>query len=138
MRAIAENPGVAALPAASLVWLLAGAALLVGLTGWVAGLVPARLLTLLLVAPVAEEAVFRAGLQEALLRNHCLPWTANIATALVFGLAHAVMRHDPAAMVAVLPALLIGACYERWRQLRLCIVLHAAMNAAWIVGVTGL
>jgi len=31
-----------------------------------------------------------------------------------------------------LPALLIGAVYNRWRQLRWCVLLHAGMNAVWL------
>ncbi len=92
-----------------------------------------RLTMLLLLAPLLEETVFRAGLQEALLRRwRRLPWLANTATAAAFGLAHAAVRADATALVAALPALLIGAVYQRTGRLRYCVVLHAAMNAAWL------
>jgi membrane protease YdiL (CAAX protease family) len=126
--------GISGWPTAG--WVL-GSALVTaaGLAGLAAGLSPARLAMLLLIGPLAEEAVFRAGLQEALLRRGVIALSANLLTALAFGLAHAVARGDIAALAVVAPALLIGASYGRWRQLRLCVALHAALNAAWI-GVT--
>lgn len=92
-----------------------------------------RVLTLLLLAPLLEEAIFRAGLQEALLRRwQSHPRLANVATAAAFGLAHVVIRADFAAFSVALPALLIGEVYQRTGRLRLCVALHAAMNATWL------
>lgn len=92
-----------------------------------------RLAMLLVLAPLLEETVFRAGLQEALLRRwHALPHAANAVTAAAFGVAHAIVRSDAAAFGVALPALLIGAVYQRTGRLRLCVALHAAMNAAWL------
>jgi membrane protease YdiL (CAAX protease family) len=94
---------------------------------------PQRLWMLLLVAPLAEEAVFRAGLQEVLLRRWQAPLAANLWTALTFGLAHALVRADPGALAVAAPALLIGWVYGRTRRLRDCVALHAAMNALWLM-----
>jgi membrane protease YdiL (CAAX protease family) len=91
-----------------------------------------RVGVLLFLAPLAEEAVFRAGLQEALLRRWDAPVVCNAVTALAFGLAHVVARGDASAFAAAIPALLIGAVYGRRRQLRWCVALHAGMNAAWL------
>lgn len=92
-----------------------------------------RLAMVLVLAPLLEETVFRAGLQEALLRHWSrTPWLANAASAAAFGLAHALVRADAAAFAVALPALLIGAVYQRTGRLRQCVVLHAAMNAAWL------
>lgn len=92
-----------------------------------------RVLTLLLLAPLLEEAIFRAGLQEALLRRwQSHPCLVNAATAAAFGLAHVAIRVDLAAFSVALPALLIGEVYQRTGRLRLCVALHAAMNAAWL------
>lgn len=92
-----------------------------------------RLAVLLLLAPVLEEAVFRAGLQEALLRRwHGLPLPANAVTAAAFGLAHVIMRGEAAAFAVVLPALLIGAIYQRTRSVTACAAMHAAMNGLWL------
>ena len=92
-----------------------------------------RMVMLLVLAPLLEETVFRAGLQEALLRRwHRASWLANVATAAAFGLAHALVRSDSAAFAVAVPALLIGALYQRTGRLRYCVVLHAAMNALWL------
>ena len=108
--------------------------LLVGVGGAAAhaGAGMQRVWVLLVLAPLIEEAVFRAGLQEALLRRWNAPLWANVFTALAFGLAHAAVRGDAAGFAVAVPALLIGAVYGRWRQLRLCVALHAAMNALWL------
>jgi membrane protease YdiL (CAAX protease family) len=92
-----------------------------------------RLVELLVVAPVLEEVVFRAGLQEALLRCKTAPSLAIALTAAAFGLMHAVLRGQLGSLSVAVPALLIGAVYVRRRQLRYCIALHAAMNALWLV-----
>ena len=91
-----------------------------------------RAWVLLVLAPLAEELVFRAGLQEGLLRRLRPPWVANALTALVFALAHALVRGEAAAFAVVLPALLIGIVYQRWRRVWPCVLLHAAMNAIWL------
>lgn len=114
--------------------LLASAAVLLSATVLVAadqGL--QRLAVLLVLAPVLEESVFRAGLQESLLRRwHGLPFLANAVTAAAFSLAHVIVRGEVAALTVMLPALLIGAVYQRTGRLRLCVALHASMNAAWV------
>ena len=92
-----------------------------------------NIFVLLLAAPVLEEAVFRAGLHEALLRHGAAAWATNVLTAGAFGFAHVALRADAAAWVVVVPALVIGAVYIRWRRLRWCVALHAAMNAVWLV-----
>lgn len=87
---------------------------------------------LLCAAPLLEEAVFRAGLHEALLRHGRGLLLANGLTALAFGTLHVVVRGDAAAFAVALPALAIGWTYGRWRRLRWCVALHAAMNAIWL------
>lgn len=118
-------------------WPLAAALLVllaIGVAATAAGVGAQRVWMLLVLAPLLEEAVFRAGLQDRLLRRARPVWHANLLTALAFGLAHAALRGDPWAFAVALPALLIGRVYERTRQLRLCVALHAAMNALWLVG----
>ena len=114
---------------------LAAAVLAVALSGFAAvtfGGQGPRIAVLLVIAPLAEEALFRAGLHEALLRRRWVPWAANVATALAFGIAHVLVRADPSALAVVLPALVIGQVYTLRRRLRDCVVLHAAMNALWL------
>lgn len=92
-----------------------------------------RLAVLLVLAPLLEEAVFRAGLQEILLRRwHALPLLANAVTAAAFSLAHVIMRGDAAAFAMMLTALVIGVIYERTRSVMACAAVHAAMNGLWL------
>ena len=92
-----------------------------------------RLLVLVAVAPVLEETVFRAGVQEALLRWMRSSLAANVSTAALFAAAHVVARADLQAAWVALPAVAIGALYASGRRLGPCIAMHAAMNAAWLV-----
>jgi membrane protease YdiL (CAAX protease family) len=88
---------------------------------------------MLLIAPVLEEAAFRAGLQEWLLRQRRAPALANLATAGAFVLGHCLLRGLSATSLAVAgPALLLGWVYGRYRSLRLCIALHMLMNLIWL------
>lgn len=88
---------------------------------------------LLVSMPIAEELIFRAGLQEALLRRGLRPLTSSVLTALAFGAAHAVLR-SPWLGLAVLPAsFLLSAVYLRWRRVGPCVAAHAAMNLAWLL-----
>lgn len=96
-----------------------------------AGLGP---LQLLVIAPVLEEIVWRAGLQEALLTRTRWPAAAiNLGVAASFALAHALRAPDSVwAWLTLLPAWVIGQAYQHWRRLGPCIALHAAMNALWL------
>jgi membrane protease YdiL (CAAX protease family) len=91
-----------------------------------------RVLLLLLLAPLLEEAAFRAGLHEALLARRWPAGAANLLTALAFATLHVWVQGNWQAALVVAPALLIGAAYNRWRRVRWCVLLHAAMNAAWL------
>lgn len=91
-----------------------------------------RLCLLLLLAPVLEEVIFRAGVQEALLRSGRSAWFAIVTTAMLFGAVHVTLRADAAAFVVAMPALAIGVVYARTRRVLPCVLLHAAMNAAWV------
>lgn len=97
---------------------------------------PTAWLVLLVLAPVAEEIVFRAGLQHALLerlrgRIAGADLIAVLATAVAFAAAHALARPGAAAWLVGAPALLIGLAYARWQRVDACIGLHALCNAAW-------
>ncbi|MFM2054329.1 MAG: hypothetical protein RL456_2366 [Pseudomonadota bacterium] len=88
---------------------------------------------LLGVAPVAEEIVFRAGLQEGLLRRGWGGPASVLATAAAFGAAHLLARGGGwLAAATALPALALGAVYLRGRRVAPCVALHAAMNGAWM------
>lgn len=132
LRAIARPPtGWGAAAAAVFAALLLVALLAPAVAGLAPDLGAMRLLTLLVLAPVLEETVFRLGLHETLLRRGWRLWGANATVAAAFGLAHALVQGAPGAWAA-LPALLIGLSYGRNRRLAPCVILHAAMNLAWL------
>ena len=101
---------------------------------------PWRALGLLVLASIAEEIVFRGGLQRLLRRwpSGRASWrsisAANALTSAVFALAH-LWNHPPVAALGVLPvSLLLGWAYERSGQ-RLAppIALHLYFNLALLV-----
>jgi membrane protease YdiL (CAAX protease family) len=92
-----------------------------------------RVLLLLLLAPVLEEATFRAGLHEALLTHGWSPAKAVVLTAVAFAALHVLVQGSWQGALVLLPALLIGMAYNRWRSVRWCVLLHAAMNAVWLL-----
>ncbi len=90
-------------------------------------------------APVAEEIIFRRGLHDALLRGLFFdlarePRRANLVTAIVFAAGHCLVRPGYLPLLTFLPALVIGAMFNRFRRLDLCIVAHAVFNLMWLVG----
>ncbi|MEY2894001.1 MAG: hypothetical protein RJA98_3909 [Pseudomonadota bacterium] len=111
-------------------------ALIAGLGG-AAGAPPATL-WLLLGAPLCEEIVFRAGLHEALLRRwpQAHPALPITLTALLFATAHALAHPSALAWAAAtaLPALALGALYQRQRHWLPCAALHALFNLIWLLG----
>jgi membrane protease YdiL (CAAX protease family) len=109
--------------------------LIAGVVSALAGVDPRHIAIVLVLAPLTEEAIARAGVQEFLLRHQSSALRANLATALLFGLAHAVIRNEMLGIAVIAPALLIGAAYSRRRRVRECVALHAAMNALWLVAV---
>jgi membrane protease YdiL (CAAX protease family) len=96
-------------------------------------------LELLVLAPVLEESIFRRGVHEALLRRPEGVGVrgsvlANVATALLFALCHVALQPGALSALTLFPALVIGWIYQNTRRLAPCIVAHAALNAAWMLG----
>lgn len=86
---------------------------------------------LLLLAPLLEEWIIRAGLQEWLLQR-ASPATAVVASALAFSMLHLGSGLTAAALV-FWPGLLFGAAYQRWRDWRWCALIHALCNASALI-----
>jgi membrane protease YdiL (CAAX protease family) len=117
-----------------------------GLAGLAAG--PAWAVPLL-VSPVVEEVVFRLGLQQTLLDRAPAPGLSQrphrlqrlhptVATAAAFAAAHLILRPSLTSALTFLPALAIGAVYERQRRVLPCVALHALFNTVWCLGATRL
>lgn len=88
---------------------------------------PAIVLRLLLLAPLLEEWIVRAGLQAWLLQRSP-PSAAVLASAAGFGALH-LGAGAQAALLVFWPGLLMGLIYQSWRDWRLCAVAHALCNA---------
>ena len=103
---------------------------------------PLRDVALLVLLAVAEEVVFRGGVQPFLLRHHLFapraPRTtvprfagvsaANALTSVLFAAAH-LWAHPPLAALGVLPVSLLGAAYEHsGERLAPPIALHLYFN----------
>lgn len=84
-------------------------------------------------APLAEELVFRAGLQTLLARRIGAV-AAVLASSLLFAAAHVALSPSPVAALTFLPSLALGAVYAASGRLRDAVALHALFNALWMVG----
>ena len=123
-------------------WLTPGALLLAPPVAWAlanAGFglpvtAPVNDLAWLALGAVAEEVVFRGGLQRwaldrpALALRHAGLSRANLLASAAFAAVHLV-NHTPLVALGVLPvSLLLGAVYERSGRLRTPIALHLWFN----------
>lgn len=103
--------------------------------GLLAGLEPRAALVNLLLAPWLEEYLLRAGLQETLRRHHLgsSPAARVLLCALVFAAAHFALRPDLRSAATAIPAVALGAAYERWRCIFPCVWLHGLFNLLWFL-----
>lgn len=91
---------------------------------------PLCLLQLVLLGPLAEELVFRAGIEERMLRRG-LPVVVPVAvSALTFAVVHANVAQGVAAFVV---GIVLGLLYLRTRSLSLCLPAHIANNGLAVV-----
>jgi membrane protease YdiL (CAAX protease family) len=96
------------------------------------------LLTLLLLAPAAEETVFRLGLQrwiDARLSMSAGPLSmSNLLTAVVFGSLHALHHGTPLMVLTMFPSLVCGWVWENnAKQLRYPVLVHAWYNLCLVI-----
>lgn len=103
--------------------------------GLLAGLDPRAALVNLLLAPWLEEYLLRAGLQDTLRRRRpALSASARVLLcAFVFAVAHFALRPDLRSAATAIPAIALGAAYERWRRLLPCAWLHGLFNLIWFL-----
>lgn len=107
-------------------------------TGQLAAPDAGTLVRLLLLAPLLEEWVVRAGLQEWLIRR-ALTGEGNAGVAPVLWSATAFsLLHLGSGWFAVLlvlpPGLMLAMLYQRGRDWRSCALLHCGFNALAIAG----
>lgn len=87
----------------------------------------ATLFRLLLLAPLLEEWIIRAGVQEWLMQRKRKAALVLGLPALAFSALHAASGWQAMAAV-LLPGLAFGWIYLRWRDWRLCALVHALCN----------
>jgi len=105
---------------------------------WILG-DPVRALSLVVAWPLIEEALFRGGIQPALLRTHGgarEAWgvtTANVATSVLFALAHLATQAPEWAAAAFVPSLVFGHFRERYGSIAPGAALHVFYNAGYFL-----
>jgi membrane protease YdiL (CAAX protease family) len=129
----------AALAAGPVAWIALALALNVQPNpAWILG-DPARALSLVVAWPLLEEALFRGGVQPALLRTRWgarEAWgvtTANVATSVLFALAHLATQTPGWAAAAFVPSLVFGHFRERYSSIAPGAALHLFYNAGYFL-----
>lgn len=93
---------------------------------------PGGYLALGIIAPLAEEVVFRGAILRALLEKFSKPWTAIVISALLFALIHL----NPAQMPhAFLVGLLLGWMYWRTGSIIPGLLLHVVNNTVSYISI---
>ena len=87
---------------------------------------PLGVLSMALVAPLVEEMMFRGAIQGYLMRRCSNPWTAIVASALIFGVIH---MNPMQVVYATLLGLVLGWIYYRTRSLLPVIAGHVLNNS---------
>ena len=91
---------------------------------------PLGVLCIALLAPIAEELLFRGAIQHRLFQRWQRPLWAVVGSALIFGLAHLNPMQIPFAM---LMGLALGWVYQQTGSLLLCIVMHMVNNGGAVL-----
>ena len=129
----------AAFAAGPVVWIALALALNVQPSAaWLLG-DPARALSLVVAWPLLEEALFRGGVQPALLRTRFgerEAWgvtTANVATSALFAAAHLARQTPEWAAAVFVPSLVFGHFRERYGSIVPGAALHVFYNAGYFL-----
>lgn len=129
-------------------WLIVIATFVVGIGLW--GAMPAgyaqelianprALVSLLLLYPLVEELLFRGVIQPALLRQpilalrHAGVSRANLVTSILFAGLHLVNHSLSWAVAVLLPSLVLGHMFERYRHLAVPMCLHIFFNVTYVL-----
>lgn len=86
--------------------------------------------TLAVIAPWAEELVFRDGILRAMMQGGAGKWVAIACSAVAFGVVHG----DPAQMIpAIVMGAVLGWLYVSTGDLRLCLPAHILNNTLAVI-----
>lgn len=86
---------------------------------------PIGIISVCILAPLCEEAVFRGAILRHLLEKNWKPWLAILVSALFFAVAHFNFTQG---LTAIIMGALLGWVYYRTRNLWPCIFIHAVNN----------
>ncbi len=86
---------------------------------------PIGIVSACILAPLAEEAVFRGAIERSLLDRGWKPWLAILVSTLFFSVAHFNLTQGTATIIA---GALLGWVYYRTRNLWPCVFVHAVNN----------
>lgn len=90
---------------------------------------PVGVLALVLLGPVCEEIVFRAGIMKPMIDRKVKPWIPIAVSSLIFGLVHGNLSQM---IYAVFIGFVLGVIYYRTRSLIITSLAHVLNNAATV------
>ena len=85
----------------------------------------------LILSPIAEELIFRGGLQDLLANEIPRSWPkeiANIITSVHFAIVHLLFKQDLSALLVFFPSLVLGWHYRRHKSIKTVIFIHFFYN----------
>lgn len=88
------------------------------------------ILSMVVIAPISEEYIFRAGILRAFIRQNYAPWKAIIISSILFALIHMNPNQIVAAFVL---GILFGWLYTRSCNIWLAIIAHMINNSLGVV-----
>lgn len=91
---------------------------------------PLGILSVCLIGPLAEEAIFRGAIERRLLETKLSPWFAIVISALLFALAHGNYEQG---VTAVIIGCFMGWVYYRTRSIWPTFLIHAVNNTTAVV-----
>lgn len=91
---------------------------------------PIGILSICLIGPLAEEAIFRGAIERRLLETNWSPWFAIVISALLFALAHGNYGQG---VTAVISGCFMGWVYYRTRSIWPTFLIHAVNNTTAVI-----
>lgn len=91
---------------------------------------PIGVVSVCLIGPLAEEAIFRGAIERRLLEKKWNPWFAIVISAVFFAVAHGNFGQ---AMTAIIMGCFMGWIYYRTRCIMPCFLVHAVNNTTAVV-----
>ena len=91
---------------------------------------PLGILSICLIGPLAEEAIFRGAIERRLLETNWSPWFAIVASALLFAVAHGNYAQGTTAFIM---GCFMGWVYYRTRSIWPTFIMHAFNNTTAVV-----